>query len=133
MEWSCRWSSPKLIIWNNGLINALTGDSLRESRSNYSWWGRLVENAVGAHLLNHLTGFSYSGYYWRHKSMEVDYVVKTPKQIWGIEVKSGSPKNLKGISEFLKMYPEARTMIVGSQGMPPGGVLQDRSKGSFLK
>ena len=56
-------------------------------------------------------------YYWRHKSLEVDYVVKTPKQIWGIEVKSGNPKNPKGISEFLKMYPEAHTMIVGSEGM----------------
>jgi predicted AAA+ superfamily ATPase len=43
------------------------GDSLRVSRSNYSWWGRLVENAVGAHLLNHLSGFPYSVYYWRHK------------------------------------------------------------------
>ncbi len=113
-----RGSSPKLIIWNNGLINALTRDSLMASRSNYSWWGRLVENAVGAHLLNHLTGVPYSVYYWRHKSLEVDYVVKTPKQIWGIEVKSGNPKNPKGISGFLKMYPEARTMIVGSGGMP---------------
>jgi len=113
-----RGSSPKLIIWNNGLINALTGDSLRASRSNYSWWGRLVENAVGAHLLNHLSGIPYSVYYWRHKGLEVDYVVKTPKQIWGIEVKSGNPKNPKGISGFLKMYPEARTMIVGSEGMP---------------
>ena len=50
--------------------------------------------------------------------MEVDYVVKTPTQIWGIEVKSGNPKNAKGISGFLKMYPEARPMIVGSEGMP---------------
>jgi predicted AAA+ superfamily ATPase len=113
-----RGSSPKLIIWNNGLINSLTGDSLRASRNNYSWWGRLVENAVGAHLLNHLTGIPYSVYYWRHKSLEVDYIVKTPKQIWGIEVKSGNPKNPKGISGFLKMYPEARTMIVGSEGVP---------------
>jgi hypothetical protein len=49
--------------------------------------------------------------------LEVDFVVKTPKQIWGIEVKSGKPKNPKGISEFLKHYPDARTMIIGPQGM----------------
>ena len=113
-----RGSSPKLIIWNNGLINALAGGSLRASRNNYSWWGRLVENAVGAHLLNHLAGVPYSVYYWRHKGVEVDYVVKTPRQTWGIEVKSGNPKNSKGISGFLKMYPKARTMIVGSESMP---------------
>jgi len=113
-----RGSSPKLVTWNNGLINALSGDSLRASRSNYSWWGRLVENAVGAHLLNHLSGLPYSVYYWRHKGLEIDYVVKTPKQIWGIEVKSGRPSNPKGVSGFLNMYPEARTMIVGSEGVP---------------
>ena len=113
-----RGSSPKLVIWNNGLINAITGDSLEISRSNYSWWGRLVENAVGAHLLNHLTEVPYSVYYWRHKGLEVDYVVQTPKRIWGIEVKSGNSRNPKGISGFLKMYPEAGTMIIGSGGMP---------------
>jgi len=112
-----RGSSPKLIIRNNGLINALAGNSLKESRNDYSWWGRLVENAVGAHLLNHLTGLFYSVYYWRYKGLEVDFVVKTPKHLWGIEVKSGNPRNPKGISGFLKQYPEARTMIVGSQGM----------------
>jgi predicted AAA+ superfamily ATPase len=56
--------------------------------------------------------------YWRHKNLEVDFVVKTPKQLWGIEVKSGNPKNPKGISGFLSMYPEAGTMIVGSEGLP---------------
>jgi len=112
-----RGSSPKLIMCNNGLINALAGNSLKESRSYYSWWGRLVENAVGAHLLNHLTGLPYSVYYWRYKGLEVDFVVKTPKHLWAIEVKSGNPRNPKGISGFLKQYPEARTMIVGSQGM----------------
>ncbi len=126
-----RGSSPKLIIWNNGLINAFTGDSLMASRSNYSWWGRLVENAVGAHLLNHLSEVPYSVYYWRHKGLEVDYVVKTPKQIWGIEVKSGNPKNPKGISEFLKIYPEARPMIVGSEGMPLDEFFRSDPKGLF--
>ena len=112
-----RGSSPKLIVWNNGLINALTGDRMASSRNNYSWWGRLVENAVGAHLLNHLGGIPYSLGYWRHRNLEVDFVVKTPKQLWAVEVKSGKPKNPKGISGFLRMYPKARTMIVGSESM----------------
>lgn len=113
-----RGSSPKLVILNNGLINALAGDSLKDSRNDYSWWGRLIENAVGAHILNHLPNLSYSVHYWRFKGMEVDFVIKTPKQIWAVEVKSGKPKNPKGISEFLKHYPKARTTIVGPQGMP---------------
>jgi len=77
----------------------------------------LIENAVGAHLLNHLTSLPYSVYYWRYKGLEVDFVVKTPKQIWGLEVKSGKSKNPKGISEFRKNYPEARIMLIGPQGI----------------
>lgn len=47
----------------------------------------------------------------------VDYIVKTPKKLWGIEVKSGRPKHPKGVSEFLKSYPDAKMLIIGSQGM----------------
>jgi predicted AAA+ superfamily ATPase len=112
-----RGSSPKLIIRNNGLINAISGDSFKDSGNDFSWWGRLIENAVGAHLLNHLTELSYSVYYWRYRGLEVDFVVKTPKQLWGIEVKSGNSKNPKGLAEFIKHYPKARTLAVGGQGM----------------
>ena len=49
-----RGSSPKLILWNNALINAVSGITFEEARADHSWWGRLVENAVGGHLLNTL-------------------------------------------------------------------------------
>ena len=112
-----RGSSPKLIVWNNGLVNAISGESLRSSRLDHSWWGRLIENAVGAHLLNHLSGLPYSVYYWRNRGLEIDFVVKTPKNIWGIEVKSGRSGNPKGTSQFLKSHPGARVMILGHHGM----------------
>jgi len=51
-----RGSSPKLISWNNSLINAIYGQPFEKTRQDYSRWGRLIENAVGAHLLNHLVG-----------------------------------------------------------------------------
>ena len=112
-----RASSPKLIVWNNGLVNALTGDSLAANRRNYSWWGRLIENVVGAHLLNHLGGVPYSAYYWRHKNLQIDFVVKMAKGLWGIEVKSGNSKKPKGIPGFLSMYPVAHAMIIGSESI----------------
>jgi hypothetical protein len=111
-----RGSSPKLIIWNNGLINALTGDSFKESRNDFSWWGRLIESAVGAHLLNHLGELPYSVYYWRYKGVEIDFVVQTPRRIWGLEVKSGKSKHPKGMSAFMKYFPEATTQVIGPQG-----------------
>ncbi len=113
-----RGSSPKIIIRNNGLINSLTGGFFLDAKHDFSWWGRLIENAVGAHLLNNLSGLPYSIYYWRYQSFEVDFVVKTPEGLWGIEVKSGKSQNPKGVAAFLKTYPHARTMIIGPQGMP---------------
>lgn len=112
-----RASSPKLILWNNGLSNAIAGRSFEKTRQDYSWWGRIVENAVGAHLLNHLTGLPYSVYYWRNRGNEVDFVVQTPNDLWALEVKSGNTKSPKGISEFSRLYPKSRPLIIGSQGM----------------
>jgi len=112
-----RGSSPKLITWNNALINAVFGNSFEKSRDDHSWWGRLIENAVGAHLLNHLGGLPYSVYYWRNRGLEVDFVVKTPREIWAIEVKSGNVQNARGLSAFSKQYPDAKLMLIGPQGI----------------
>jgi len=110
-------SSPKLIIWNNGLINAVAGGTFESSRSDHSWWGRLVENAVGAHLTNQLAGLRYSIYYWRKRSDEVDFVVEMPGKLWAIEVKSGSTRNTKGLEKFHTLYPEARQLVIGYGGL----------------
>ncbi|MBW2254652.1 MAG: DUF4143 domain-containing protein, partial [Deltaproteobacteria bacterium] len=68
-----RGSSPKLILWNNALVTALNLRSAAEVREDPTWWGRLVENAVGAHLLNHLQGLRYEVTYWRDRQAEVDF------------------------------------------------------------
>jgi len=67
--------------------------------------------------LNHLGGVAYSVYCWTHKNLEVDFVVKTAKGLWDIEVKSGNSKKPKGIPGFLSMYPVAHAMIIGSEGI----------------
>jgi predicted AAA+ superfamily ATPase len=112
-----RGTSPKLIIWNNGLINAVVGDPFEKARADHSWWGRLIENAVGAHLRNHLQEFPYSLYYWRHRGVEVDFVVKTPRLVWAVEVKSGKSSPTGGVPSFLKEYPKAKSLIIGPQGI----------------
>jgi uncharacterized protein len=113
-----RGSSPKLIIWNNSLINAIYGEPFEKARKDYSRWGRLVENAVGAHLLNHLTGLPYSVSYWRKGALEVDFVVKTPRNLWALEVKSGKSSNPKGLAAFCSLYPDATPLTIGPQGIP---------------
>ena len=112
-----RGSSPKLILWNNGLINAVTGDFFTDSLNNPAWWGRLVENAVGAHILNSLAGRPCKLFYWRQRHLEVDFVLETPKQTWAIEVKSGKPAATKGLKKFCELYPDAHPLVIGPGSM----------------
>ena len=111
-----RGSSPKLLLWNNALVSALSLRTHKEAVANGGWWGRLVENAVGAHLLNGLPSTEFGVTYWREGDREVDFVVTQGSAIWAIEVKSGRPGRLSGIEAFKKRYPKARIWLVGSGG-----------------
>jgi hypothetical protein len=113
-----RGSSPKLVLWNNALVNALSTRSYSDSISDTIWWGRLVENAVGAHLCNSLNSVEYSVSYWRDGNHEVDFVIARGHDVWAIEVKSGRSGKTAGLIRFRARYPDARALLVGAQGIP---------------
>jgi uncharacterized protein len=113
-----RGSSPKLVLWNQALINALAPHPFEDARRDSAWWGRLVENAVGAHLLNYLAAPEWGVTYWRRGNAEVDYVVERGRIVWGLEVKSGRPRPASGLSGFRAAYPKAHTLLIGSEGIP---------------
>ncbi len=113
-----RGSSPKLILWNNALVNALSLRSRGEVEADGGHWGRLVENAVGARLRQDLPSTEFGVSYWRDGSAEVDFVVTAGKRIWAIEVKSGRSGKLSGMAAFHKRYPKAETWLVGDDGVP---------------
>ena len=46
-----RRSTPKLLALDTGLVSATSGRTFGEAREDRQYWGRLVETAVGAHLL----------------------------------------------------------------------------------
>jgi predicted AAA+ superfamily ATPase len=112
-----RGSSPKFVLWNNALVNALSLLSRKQARADGSWWGRLVENAVGAHLLNGLQGPDWSVTYWRDGDAEVDFVVAHGTRVWALEVKSGRPGKTYGIQAFRKRYPTAKVWLIGESGI----------------
>jgi len=115
-----RAGSPKLILWNNALVNAFCGRRMAAARKDGAWWGRLVENAVGAHLLNGLHRASYRISYWRNGGEKVNFVVAHGSSVWAVEVKSGRPAKLSGLSAFRTRYPKAEALLVGSGGIPLG-------------
>ncbi len=113
-----RSSSPKLVVWNNALVSALCPTTFEGARRDGAWWGRLVENAVGAHLVNGLEGSPYEVQHWRDGAAEVDYVVRAGDRVWALEVKSGAPRGASGLAAFHKVVPHATPLIVGTGGVP---------------
>ncbi len=113
-----RGSSPKLILWNNALVNALSVRTYADAVADTIWWGRLVENAVGAHLCNSLNSVEYGITYWRDGDHEVDFVVTRGGDVWAIEVKSGRSGRSSGLARFRQRYPAAKVLLVGAQGIP---------------
>ena len=49
--------------------------------------------------------------------MRADYVLKTPRNLWALEVKSGAGAAPRGLEAVCKRYPGARPVIVGDGGM----------------
>jgi hypothetical protein len=110
-----RASSPKLVARNTALVSATLGIPLDDALSEANVWGRLVETAVGAHLLN--SGVEL--YYWRDRNKEVDLVAVDGRSVLAVEVTSGRRKNaLPGLEAFTKTYPRAHQLLVGGQGVP---------------
>lgn len=113
-----RGSSPKLVLWNNALATAVAHLDPAQLAADATRRGRLVENAVGAHLLNHLPPAAGTVHYWRDGPSEVDYVVKTPRHLWALEVKSGRAGRVSGLAAFQRKNPHARALIIGGGGIP---------------
>jgi predicted AAA+ superfamily ATPase len=120
-----RSSSPKLIVLNSALMSAVSHLSLAETKSQPALWGRLVESAVGAHLINSSTGGGADLYYWREGEREVDYVLQRGKDVLALEVKSGrKPGNLRGMESFSTRYKFIRTLLIGEGGISVSDFLE---------
>jgi hypothetical protein len=93
--------------------------SPKEAKKDLQFRGRLVESAVGAHLINAAAANELEICYWRDRNREVDFVIKTGRRIVGIEVKSGRRKEaLPGMAAFAAAFNPDRTLLVGGDGIP---------------
>ncbi|MDP1573498.1 MAG: DUF4143 domain-containing protein [Coxiellaceae bacterium] len=111
-------SSPKLQVYNTALISGEGKYTLEKAKSDATYWGRLVESAVGMHLQNSIKGTKISLYYWREQNHEVDFILQLEKKLIAIEVKSGLKKEyLSGMTAFLLQYSNARPLLVGQDGI----------------
>ena len=112
-----RSSSPKLNVLNTALMSVNSGYTFEQAQGDRSFWGRLMESAVGAHLCN--TGRpDITVHYWRKSPHEIDFVLKRGHRVIGIEVKSGPAiGRLRGLEVFEKEFEPEHLLLVGEGGI----------------
>jgi predicted AAA+ superfamily ATPase len=119
-----RGSSPKFQVLNGAFMTCQSELSFDQAKKDHAYWGRLVESAVGAHLVNESYSEGVGVYYWREGEKEVDFVVQHGKSISAIEVKSASVLGaLSGMDEFSKKFKPKKMLLVGGDGIPVGDFL----------
>jgi hypothetical protein len=119
-----RASSPKVQVLNTALMSAVSNLSFEAAREDREYWGRLVESAVGSHLINSTRGKNIELFYWLERSQEVDFVLRSGADIVSIEVKSGRKRErLTGVEAFSRTFRVKRQLLVGTQGIPVGEFL----------
>ena len=113
-----RSSSPKFQVHNTALISAQRAELFGEVVKKPDDWGRLVESAIGAHLINYSHTEGFGLHYWRERNDEVDFVIEQKGKVIGIEVKSGATEGLGGMKAFQKQVKPYKVLLVGNSGIP---------------
>ena len=111
-------SVPKMMVYNTALLSVQSSMSFNSAFTTPRAWGRWVESAVGAYLLNEADEYDYKLYYWRERDDEMDYVIDVSGKLFAIEVKSGHRTGNQGLGVFKEKFHPALAFVVGSGGIP---------------
>ena len=118
LPYRVRASSPKLCVLNTALMTYDSGYSFEQAVADRTFWGRIVESAVGAHLVNTATP-DIRVHYWREGQLEVDFVLRRGPRLVAVEVKSGARRSrLRGLEAFKKRFRPHRALLAGEGGVP---------------
>jgi len=105
-------SIPKLQVYNTALMSAQKQSSFTQALKDREYWGRLVESAVGAHLLNEGLKGSFDIFYF-------DFVLQKGDALIALEVKSGlNHEVVSGCLEFKKKFHPNKMLLIGEKGLP---------------
>ncbi|MGM0589362.1 MAG: ATP-binding protein [Bacteroidota bacterium] len=111
-------SSPKLQLYDTGIMSARENSSRETIEMDPKRRGRWIETLVGAHLLKSARRGNISLYYWRHVNNEIDFVIERNQQLVGIEVKSTPSRPTKGMQAFKNKFSPQKVYMVGGEALP---------------
>lgn len=112
-------SSPKIQVLNTALMSAPSHYSFKEAKQKREFWNKLLESAIGAHLLNSSYGTDMEIYYWKDGGKEVDFIIKKGDSILPIQTNiSYNKSSLSSIEAFTQKFHPQKKLIIGEGGMP---------------
>lgn len=111
-------SSPKLQVLNTALATAHGRLSFKETKQDPECWHKLIESAVGAHIINSTFGTKTEIFYWKQDNKFVDFIIQKGKNLVVIDVNhSKKGKNVQGIDVFIQKYHPTKILIIGEGGI----------------
>lgn len=114
-----RSSVPKFMVHNTAIMSGITNETRETLLADHRVWGRWVESAVGADLINQaFKEKKLNIYYWREGNEEVDFVVEYKKRIIALEVKTSKVGSLTGLNSFARQYHPEKSLVIGTDGIP---------------
>ena len=110
-------SIPKWLAYNTAFVSVYSNTDFKTTKNMSDIWGRRVEQAIGAYLINQSRISGIKVYYWREGNNEVDYIIQKGSKIISIEVKSGKFKTHKGLEEFRKKYKPYKSVLISNDSL----------------
>lgn len=112
-----RSSSPKFQVFNNALLSSQRSETFSEIKGNPGEWGRIVESAIGSHLINLSVGKNHNVFYWRDRMNEVDFVLEKKGRLVAIEVKSTPSATKRGMDVFKSKFKPDKIYLVDNRSL----------------
>ena len=113
-----RSSSPKFQVHNTALRSAQRNEPFKDILAKPDEWGRMIESAIGSHLINHSLTEKLNLHYWRERDDEVDFVIERKGKVISLEVKSGAAGSTSGMTAFKKKFNPDKVLLIGNAGLP---------------
>ena len=112
----------KFHVLNTALMTAFSDYSFEEAQADRTFWGRIVESAVGAHILN-TAGDRMKVHYWRNANDdEVDFVLTRGPRVVAVEVKSSRTRRTRGMRVFKERFNPHGVILVAPDARTPDAV-----------
>lgn len=115
---------PIYYLFDLGVLNALCRRLGGELVKGTDLYGRLFEQFIILEIyrLNRYLEKDWPMFYWRtSQGAEVDMILETGKQLWAIEIKSGSrvrSSDLRGLHNFLGDYKGSKGICITTADRP---------------